>query len=78
MKNHQVQHFRKNCIGCNACVVHAPENWSINQKDGQADLRNGIKRGDSFVSDIMEDELNNNIEAAAHCPMNIIKIHHRK
>lgn len=74
MKYPKIQHFRKNCIGCNACVLIAPQQWLMNEHDGKAILRNSQGQNDVFVADIAEHDLEKNQKAAQACPMNIIKI----
>jgi ferredoxin len=75
MKTHKIVQRRKNCIGCNSCVLIAPNNWKMNAKDGKVDLIGGIKKGDQlFVAEIFDDELQANKMAAKACPMQIIAI----
>lgn len=65
---------RAKCIGCNACVEAASYRWRISKKDGKCTLIGGVdKKG--FHSVLVEnDELEDNLQAARNCPVNIIKI----
>ena len=67
-------HYRKKCIGCNSCVEHAPEFWSISEKDGKADLHGSDNRKDVFVRTLDDINLEENEKAARDCPVSIIKI----
>ena len=44
MKPMKIQHYRQGCIGCNACVQHAPQNWVMNEEDGKVDLKNATQK----------------------------------
>ena len=70
----KIQHYRKNCIGCNACVQFAPQTWDISTKDGKAVLKNGQGKNDVFTSEIDPEDLDDNQKAAMSCPTRIIKI----
>ena len=76
MKKFKVIHRRDECIGCNSCVFYAPQNWRINADDGKASLIGAMKKGDVFVGEIFECDLEDNINAETGCPMKIIKIEH--
>lgn len=75
MKAMKIQHFRKDCIGCNACVQYAPQTWVMNEGDGKVDLVGGVNNGKSVTADLLESDLEDNRKACACCPMKIIKIH---
>lgn len=74
MKSLKIQHFRQDCIGCNACVQYAPQTWVMNETDGKVDLIDGIANGNIVIADLMPSDLAANQKACASCPMNIIKI----
>ncbi|MBI4152481.1 ferredoxin [Candidatus Woesearchaeota archaeon] len=67
-------HFRKNCIGCNSCVEHAPEHWKIAGQDGKSDLQGGEEKNGVFVKKIHASEKGANELAARDCPVKIIKV----
>ena len=70
-----VSHKRNDCIGCGACTMAAPDNWSMSEEDGKATLKDSEWKGDEFmVGEIDEDQLEANKEAADSCPVQIIKV----
>jgi len=74
-----VCHKRKDCIGCGSCALLAPNRWTLNNEDGLSDLRGAEWHGDQFmVAEIDEHELEENVEAAKACPVNIIRIEGHK
>lgn len=74
MKTIKVIHQRKNCIGCNACVANAPQSWLMDSQDGKSVLVGAVQKGDVFVGEIFECDLEDNRLAAQACPVNIIQI----
>ncbi|MDP3947694.1 MAG: ferredoxin [bacterium] len=70
----KIIHYRKNCIGCNACVELDPKNWKMNAKDGKADLIDGKNKKGVYQKEINEIEKENAQKSAESCPVNIIKI----
>lgn len=70
----KIIHYRKNCIGCNACVELDPKNWKMCNKDGKADLINGKNKKGIYQKEINEIEKEAAQKAADSCPVNIIKI----
>ena len=70
----KIIHYRKNCIGCNACVELDPKNWEMNNKDGKADLIDSKNKKGIYQKEINEIEKENAQKAADSCPVNIIKI----
>lgn len=74
MKTVKVVHDRKNCIGCNACCAIAPQSWTMDYEDGKSHLQGAQQKGDIFVGEIFEADLEMNRCAAEACPVNIIKI----
>ncbi len=69
-----IVHFRKNCIGCNSCVEHAPEHWKISEKDGKSDLVGGEEKNGVIVKKIHAAEKEINELAARDCPVKVIKV----
>ena len=65
---------RAKCIGCNACVEAAPHRWRISRKDGKCTLVVGIDKRGFYVTLVGDDEYEDNVAAAKHCPVNIIKV----
>ncbi|MEN8252743.1 MAG: ferredoxin, partial [Patescibacteria group bacterium] len=69
-----VSHKRDDCIGCGACTMAAPEQWSMSEEDGKAVLAGAEEKGEFMVAEIDEDALEANKEAADSCPVQIIKV----
>jgi len=70
----KVLFYRKDCIGCNVCVEHAPNYWKISGEDGKATLLNSQKKKEVLISEIGQGDLNEIELAERDCPMRIIKI----
>lgn len=70
----RITHHRAKCIGCFACVEVAPDRWRINRQDGKSVLIEGKEKKGFFSTKVSDDELEENKQAAANCPVNIIKI----
>lgn len=69
---------RAKCIGCNACVEAASYRWRISRKDGKCTLVGGIEKRGFYTVMVGDDELDDNISAATHCPVNIIRVERTK
>ncbi len=65
---------RSKCIGCNACVEAANFRWRISRKDGKCTLVGGIEKKGFYTVLAGDDEYLDNLNAAKHCPVRIIKI----
>jgi ferredoxin len=70
----QITHKRSDCIGCYACVEHAPSYWKMDE-DGMASLLEVSHRHDQMEFGIGYDadraELEQSVE---NCPVHIISI----
>jgi len=62
-----IEYDRENCIGAGACTA-VSENWKMND-DGKADF---------LKKEITEKELDEQMEAAEVCPVNVIHIIDKK
>ncbi len=67
-KKYKIEFDREACIGAAACCAVAPEQW-VMQEDGKPNL---------MFSEISEDKLKENIEAAEVCPVRVIKVIEKK
>jgi ferredoxin len=68
-------HFqRAKCIGCNGCVEAAPDRWRISRKDGKSNLIGSSENKGFFVALAEDAELEQNKQAAANCPVRIIRV----
>tara|TARA_Y100000782_G_scaffold112275_1_gene142099 strand:- start:616 stop:840 length:225 start_codon:yes stop_codon:yes gene_type:complete len=65
---------RIKCIGCNACVEAAPGRWRVSRNDGRCFLIGGVEKRGIYRTTIEEHELEENLVAAANCPVKIIKV----
>ncbi|MCZ2356252.1 MAG: ferredoxin [Bacteroidia bacterium] len=71
----KIFHYKKKCIGCNACVELNSKRWRISQKDGKSVLIGGIeKKGELFYLETDEDDFELAQQIADSCPARIIKV----
>ena len=70
----KIVHFRKNCIGCNSCVNIAPQTWVMDEKEGKSVLVGAKQKGDLFVGEVFDCDLEANRRAAEACPTRVIQI----
>lgn len=70
----KVIHYRKKCIGCNACVEHAPEHWKISDEDGKVNLLGSKEKSGIFIKNIDAASEHEHRQAEKDCPMQIIKV----
>ncbi len=63
-----------NCIGCGACIAVAPDHWEFSE-DGTVSIIDGKKRQDAWEEkNISKPELQENMDAAESCPVNVIHL----
>jgi ferredoxin len=65
---------RAKCIGCNACVEAAMYRWRLSRKDGKCTLIGATEKKGFHTVVVGDDEYDDNVSAAKHCPVNIIKV----
>lgn len=65
---------RIKCIGCNACVEAASYRWRINRRDGKCTLVKGVEKRGFYTVMVGDDEYEENLAAATHCPVKIIRV----
>lgn len=70
----QVLFHRGKCIGCNACVEADPNRWRVSKKDGRCNLVEGKQNKGVYRALVNEDEYPRLLQAAANCPVKIIRI----
>ncbi|GAB4132512.1 MAG: hypothetical protein Fur0041_03910 [Bacteroidia bacterium] len=70
----RIIHYRDKCIGCNACVEAAFHRWRVSRKDGKCTLVGGREKKGVYMAVVPDDEWDDNVNAATHCPVNIIKV----
>ncbi len=63
-KKYVLEYDREGCIGAAACAA-VSKNWVISPEDGKADY---------LEAEFSEAELEENMEAARSCPVNVIHI----
>ncbi len=69
-----INHYRDKCIGCNACVEIAPEQWAMSRKDGKSVLIGARVKKGVYTARFPDEVWEANVQAAKACPVNIIKI----
>jgi len=70
----KILYYRDKCIGCNACVEHAPNLWCISEKDGKSNLICSKNIKGVFIRNIEIFDIEETKKASLNCPVNIIKI----
>lgn len=65
---------REKCIGCNACVEAAPYRWIVSKKDGKCILKGAVNKKGFHAVKVDDEEMEDNLRAAKHCPVNIIQV----
>ena len=70
----KIIHYRKDCIGCYACVEQQQEHWEINPKDGKAILKNAVLKKNIFIKEIHVSEREKTQQVVRDCPVRIIKL----
>lgn len=79
-KKYKIVLKRNECIGAGPCIAVAPEFWTLNEaQDGRVDIIAGkgptkLENGDQEII-IDETDLEENMEAAEGCPVNVIHIY---
>ncbi len=63
-KKYVIEYDREGCIGAAACAA-VSKNWVMSPEDGKADYKE---------VEISEEELEENLEAARSCPVNVIHV----
>ncbi|MBI2564638.1 ferredoxin [Candidatus Woesearchaeota archaeon] len=78
-KRYRIIYDREGCIGAGACEVAAPKFWKI-EDNGIATIiaPNAIKTETEEELEITEEELQENLDAAQACPVQVIKIIDKK
>ena len=71
MARYTIVFDKKACIGSGACSSVCPENWELVES-------NGVFKAKPKKTEISEDELLSNEEAANICPVDAIKIEKAK
>jgi len=70
----QIIQQRAKCIGCNACVEAAQDRWRMSRRDGKCTLIKGVEKRGFFRVIVDDHEYEDNIRAAANCPVKIIQV----
>jgi len=70
----KILHHRDKCIGCNLCYEIWSLRWRLSRTDGKCTLVGGIEKKGVWQTVISADELPMNEQAAAACPVKIIRI----
>lgn len=70
----KIVHLRHKCIGCNACVEAAPNEWVMSGNDGKATLRKATVKGKYYILEIEDWKIEENQLAADNCPVRIITL----
>ncbi len=52
----------------------APKHWVMSKNDGKSYLKKSIQKGDYYIKEVPDWELDENKLAARNCPVNIITV----
>lgn len=71
----KIFHYKKKCIGCNACVEINSKRWRISKKDGKSVLIGGIEKKEGlFYLEAEDDDFDLSRKIAESCPVKIIQV----
>ena len=73
-KKYIIIYDRIGCIGAAACEAVAPTKWKVINNKATLIDKNAIKTEEHEALEIDEDQLEEHLEAAKACPVNVIKI----
>ena len=74
----RIEHLRRKCIGCNACVEIAPYRWRVSKKDGKCTLIGGSLKKEIYTIFVDDEEEREAKMAAKNCPVKIIRVEKAK
>lgn len=74
LESMKITHLRHKCIGCNACVEEAPNQFEMSDTDGKSNLKDSKKNKEFYSKSITPDEYEAAKNAEISCPVNIIKV----
>ena len=73
VKEYKIVYYRDECIGATTCTEFFKKFKMA--KDGKADLKGSKKQDGDFILEISEKELEEVMQAARSCPVNVIHIY---
>ncbi|MBI4033186.1 MAG: ferredoxin [Candidatus Blackburnbacteria bacterium] len=78
-KAYRIEYLRPACIQCKACAKLNPQFWSIDEKDGRADLKGAKieknKEGRVLKETLEIEEIQGNHIVAEACPIKCINVY---
>ena len=74
MVKYKITYDRSGCISAVSCATLGPKIFEMDKTDNKANLIKGKKEGEEFVRIIDEKELEEALDAARSCPVNVIHI----
>ena len=70
----QISYIREKCIGCGYCTDVSPDFWELSSKDGKSNLIGSTLKKNTYIININDFELKNQIRVAELCPVKIIQV----
>lgn len=71
---YRVFHYRKKCIGCNACVEADKNRWRMSRKDGKSIFIGGKNAKEIYIGEFENEEFYTIMKAVKICSVKIIRI----
>lgn len=71
-KKYKIIFKRDECIGCSACAAVNPKDWEMKEDAKSHLINSNLENGEEKIE--LEDNLDDNLDAADSCPVNCIQI----
>lgn len=75
MVKYKVVYDRSGCISAVSCATLGPSFFEMDKEDNKANLINSKEEEGKFVRTIEENELDEVLDAARSCPVNVIHVY---
>lgn len=76
MKKYKLVYDVSGCIGAGPCAAVSPKQWTLDERR-KAHVKDGTKDNNQEIKGFDENELEEHMNAAVSCPVNVIHIFHQ-